>query len=262
MTDKRDSDRQTVGTTREQRLADTFVALADTLVDDYDIVELLDHLVNVCVDLLGVAAAGLLLDDQKGNLAVVASSSEETRLLEVFQLQNDEGPCLDCVRGGASVVSGDLREDASRWPLFVPAAVAAGFLSVTAVPLRLRDHTIGGLNLFDDSAQSMPEADRRLAQALADVATIGILHRRSAHRSTMVAEQLQHALNSRIVIEQAKGVLAERSNMTMQSAFEVLRRHARNHNLKLTDVALAVVRGELLVTGTGTGTGIASAPEA
>jgi GAF domain-containing protein len=260
MTDKRDSDRQTVGTTREQRLADTFVALADTLVDDYDIVELLDHLVNACVELLGVAAAGLLLDDQKGNLAVVASSSEETRLLEVFQLQNDEGPCLDCVRRGASVVSGDLREDVSRWPLFVPAAVAAGFLSVTAVPLRLRDHTIGGLNLFDDSAQSMPPDDRRLAQALADVATIGILHRRSAHRSTMVAEQLQHALNSRIVIEQAKGVLAERSNMTMQSAFEVLRRHARNHNLKLTDVALAVVRGELFVTGNGTG--IASAPEA
>ena len=256
--DKQGSRQMAVGTSREQALADTFVALADTLVDDYDIVELLDQLVNACVNLLGVAAAGLLLDDQKGNLAVVASSSEETRLLEVFQLQNDEGPCLDCVRSGASVSYADLRTELARWPLFVPAAVAAGFLSVTAVPLRLRDQTIGGLNLFDDVAHAVPPGDQRMAQALADVATIGILHRRSAHRSTMVAEQLQHALNSRIVIEQAKGVLAERSNMSMERSFEVLRRHARNNNLKLTDVALAVVRGELFVTGTGAGTGTAA----
>jgi transcriptional regulator with GAF, ATPase, and Fis domain len=260
MTDKRESDRQTVGTTREQLLADTFVALADTLVDDYDIVELLDQLVNACVDLVGVAAAGLLLDDQRGNLAVVASSSEETRLLEVFQLQNDEGPCLDCVRSGVSVSYADLRNEGARWPLFVPAAIAAGFLSVTAVPLRLRAQTIGGLNLFDDVATAVPVDDQRIAQALADVATIGILHRRSAHRSTIVAEQLQHALNSRIVIEQAKGVLAERSNVTMERAFEVLRRHARNHNLKLTDVALAVVRGDLFATGAPPET--ASGPDA
>ena len=257
MIDKQ-SNRLAAGTTREQALADTFVALADTLVDDYDIVELLDQLVNACVNLLGVAAAGLLLDDQKGNLAVVASSSEESRLLEVFQLQNDEGPCLDCVRSGVSVSYADLRTEIVRWPLFVPAALAAGFLSVTAVPLRLRDQTIGGLNLFDAAAEAVSPDDRRMAQALADVATIGILHRRSAHRSTMVAEQLQHALNSRIVIEQAKGVLAERGNMTMERAFEVLRRHARNHNLKLTDVAMAVVRGDLFVTATGSGTAAGS----
>jgi GAF domain-containing protein len=254
MTSNDDIPRSTEDTTREQALADTFVALADTLVDDYDIVELLDELVHACVKLLGVAAAGMLLDDQKGNLAVVASSSEETRLLEVFQLQNDEGPCLDCVRTGVSVGYADLRNEVARWPLFVPAALAAGFLSVTAVPLRLRDQTIGGLNLFDVRAEAVTPDDRRMAQALADMATIGILHRRSAHRSTVVAEQLQHALNSRIVIEQAKGVLAERSNISMERAFEVLRRHARNHNLKLTDVALAVVRGDLFGTGTAPGT--------
>jgi GAF domain-containing protein len=230
---------------REQALAETFVVLADTLVDDYDVVDLLDRLVTSCVTVLGVTAAGLLLDDQRGSLAVVASSSEETRLLEIFQLQNNEGPCLDCVRTGTSVTSSDLEEDVARWPRFVPAALSAGFRSVVAVPLRLRDQTIGGLNMFHSLAAPVSLADQRVGQALADVATIGILQRRSAHRSTLVAEQLQHALNSRIVIEQANGVLAERNKVSMEEAFVALRRHARNHNFKLTDVATSIVRGEI-----------------
>jgi GAF domain-containing protein len=230
---------------RENELAETFVVLADTLVDDFDVVDLLDRLVAACVSLLGVTAAGLLLDDQKGNLAVVASSSEETRLLEVYQLQSDEGPCLDCVRTGNAVTSADLGLDIERWPLFVPAALAAGFRSVTAVPLRLREARIGGLHLFSRLPGQLGEDDQRLAQALADVATIGILQQRSAHRSSMIAEQLQHALNSRVVIEQAKGVLAERHGVDMNAAFASLRRHARNHNHKLTQTALAVVTGEL-----------------
>jgi GAF domain-containing protein len=231
--------------TREQTLAETFVLLADTLVDDYDVVDLLDVLVRSCVSLLNISAAGILLDDQRGNLAVVASSSEETRLLEVFQLQNNEGPCLDCVRQGRSVTSADLESELSKWPLFVPAALAAGFRSVVAVPLRLRSQTIGGLNLFRETIDLLSAEDQRLAQALADVATIGILQRRSTHRSAIVAEQLQHALNSRVVIEQAKGVMAERRSFSMDAAFDALRHHARSHNLKLTDVALAVVRGDL-----------------
>lgn len=230
---------------RGKDLAETFVVLADTLVDDYDVVDLLDQLVGACVNLLGVTAAGLLLDDQRGNLAVVASSSESTRLLEIFQLQTNEGPCLDCVRTGAAVSSDDLQNDADRWPRFVPAATQAGFRSVAAVPLRLRTQTIGGLNMFHARSESIPEDDRRLAQALADVATIGILQRRSNHRSSALAEQLQHALNSRVAIEQAKGVLAERDKIDMDNAFEVLRSYARTNNLKLTDVALAVVRSEL-----------------
>jgi GAF domain-containing protein len=234
---------------REQALAEVFVSLADSLVDDYDVVDLLDQLVSACVDLLGATAAGLLLDDQKGNLAVVASSSEETRLLEIYQLQNNEGPCLDCVRTRTAVISDDLSADRDRWPVFVPAALDVGVRSVVAVPLRLRDETIGGLNLFHNGGEPVNEEDRRLAQALADVATIGILQQRSAHRSTMMAEQLQHALNSRVAIEQAKGVLAERNSVGVDAAFDALRRYARNHNLKLTDVALAVVRGEIAPRG-------------
>jgi transcriptional regulator with GAF, ATPase, and Fis domain len=226
-------------------LADTFVMLADTLVDDYDVVDLLQRLADACVDLLGAAAAGLLLLDQRGGLAVVASSSEETRLLEVFQLQNNQGPCLDCVRTAAAVVSGDLAAETARWPLFVSAASDAGFRSVVAVPMRLRRETIGGLNLFYRESQELPATDQRVAQALADVATIGILQQRLTHRSVVLAEQLQQALNSRVTIEQAKGVLAERDTIGMDSAFARIRRHARDHNLKLTDVALAVVNGDI-----------------
>jgi len=242
---------------REQALAEIFVSLADTLVDDYDVVELLDRLVTASVELLGATAAGLLLDDQKGNLAVVASSSEETRLLEVYQLQSNEGPCLDSVRQQSPIASDRLADDRNRWPQFVPAALAAGIRSVVAVPLRLREETIGGLNLFQSGDEPMSAEDRRVAQALADVATIGILQQRSAHRSSMMAEQLQHALNSRVTIEQAKGVLAERNGVGMDAAFEALRRYARNHNQKLTDVALAVIRGEI-VPGADTGKSPAS----
>jgi GAF domain-containing protein len=234
--------------TREQALADTFVRLADTMVDDYDVADLLDQLVTACVHVLGVTAAGLLLDDQKGNLALVASSSQETRLLELFVLQNNEGPCLDCVRTGAAVVSDNLEDDRDRWPLFVPAARMAGFESVAAVPMRLRDQTIGGLALFMNVPQPIPAASRRLAQALADVATIGVLQQRSLHRSHVLSEQLQSALTSRIAIEQAKGILAERNNLSMDEAFDALRRHSRDHNLKLTDVATSVVTAGLDLT--------------
>ena len=224
-------------TSREQELADTFVMLADSLVEDYDIVDLLDRLAVACVRLLGVSAAGLLLIDQEGHLAVVASSSEETRLLEIFQLQNDQGPCLECVRTGAAVVSGDLDADL-RVALL---ALRVGFRSVAALPLRLRDQTIGGLNLFGGRAVPVSPQDQRLAQALADVATIGILQQRSVKASGMLAEHLQRALNSRVVIEQARGVLAERSKVSMVEAFSVLRQYSRDHNLKLTDLAEAEV---------------------
>jgi GAF domain-containing protein len=230
---------------RERAVTEMFVTLADTLVDDYDVVDLLDRLVHACVLILDVTAAGLLLDDQRGHLSLVASSSEETRLLEVFQLQNNEGPCLDCVRDRTIVTSTDLEADAARWPAFVPQALAAGYRSVTAVPMRLRDDIIGGLNMFGSVSRPLADEDRRLAQALADAATIGILQQRAAHRTSVLAEQLQHALNSRVAIEQAKGVLAERHDLSMELAFQMLRKYARDRNLKLFDVATSVVQGRV-----------------
>ncbi|MDQ2755583.1 MAG: GAF and ANTAR domain-containing protein [Actinomycetota bacterium] len=231
--------------TREALIIDTFVTLADTLVDDYDVVGILDMLVRRCVELLPVAAAGILLDDQAGHLAVMASSSEETRLLEIFQLQNAQGPCLDSIHSGSVVVSSDLEADVDRWPAFAPAALSSGIRAVTALPLRLRATVIGGLNLFLTDTVFLTQAEVRLAQALADVACIGILEWRSTDETRRVAEQLQRALDSPVAIEQAKGILLERHGLTMQAAFDALRLHARNHNAKLTEVAQSVIRGEL-----------------
>lgn len=227
-------------------LAERFVTLADSLVADYDVVELLEGLVHSCVDLLDIEQSGLLLTDQRGNLQVVAASSEATRIVEVLQLQSDEGPCLECVMSGAPVRAPDLASQAERWPTFVPAAMAVGFSAVHALPLRLRNETIGGLNLFSSAERSpLSEDDLRIAQALADVATIGILQQRSISRASLLAEQLQTALNSRIVVEQAKGILAERGDLEMEAAFARLRAYARARSELLSDVAGRVVREKL-----------------
>jgi GAF domain-containing protein len=227
-------------------LSERFVALADSLVADYDVVELLEGLVQSCVDLLDVDQGGLLLIDQRGHLQVVAASSEATRLVELLQLQSEEGPCLECVATGTPVTVPDLSSQRERWPTFAPAAISLGFSAVHALPLRLRDDTIGGLNLFTTGARaSLDGDDLRIAQALADVATIGILQQRSISRSSLLAEQLQTALNSRIVVEQAKGVLAEHGKLDMPRSFQRLRGYARAHNQKLSDVAARLVQGKL-----------------
>jgi transcriptional regulator with GAF, ATPase, and Fis domain len=230
---------------RERRLGSTFVALADTLVSDYDLIDLLHALTAACVDLLGTAAAGIMLSDQRGNLRVMASSTEQARLLELFELQNDEGPCLDSFRRSEPVALTRLGEAAARWPRFVQAAAEAGFGAVQAHPMRLREQTIGALNLFYSPEQGDELADAHLAQALADVATIGILQQRSIHRGEALAEQLQAALDTRTIIEQAKGVLAERGGVSMDAAFELLRRYCRSQRLHLADTARRIVEGTL-----------------
>jgi GAF domain-containing protein len=230
---------------RERALAAAFVELADTLVDDFDVLDFLHRLAAYCVDLLDVDAAGLMLADRDGVLRVAACSSEQVRLLELFELQNEEGPCLECYSSGAPVTDDDLTgTDEVRWPRFGPVAAAAGFRSVLALPLRLRSETIGALNLFRSDAGPLVTKDQSLAQAMADVATIGILQERGSRHREVLAQQLQAALSSRIVIEQAKGVVAERLGLHVDQAFDVLREHARSHREKLSDVARRVVARE------------------
>ena len=231
---------------REALLARTFVELADTLVDDFDVVELLTLLAHRCVEMLDVAAAGLMLVAPEGDLRVVASSSEEMRLVELFELQSQEGPCPDCFRTGEPALHEDLAGEESRWAHFGPVALEAGFRSVQALPMRLRGVTIGALNLFRTEKGCLEEADVVAAQALADVATIAILQHRAAIQADLVVDQLNHALNSRVVIEQAKGVFAERAGLGMEGAFAWLRNHARSNNLRLVDVAQSIIDGELV----------------
>jgi GAF domain-containing protein len=226
----------------------TLVELADTLVDDFDVVELLTLLTDRCVEVLDVTAAGLMLVAPDGDLRVVASSSEAMRTLELFELQAEEGPCLDCYRTGRPVVNQNLATVNGRWPRFATEALDAGFHSVHALPMRLRGNIIGALNLFRIDLGEMNEADLEMAQAMADVATITILQHRAALEAQDVNDQLNHALNSRVVIEQAKGMVSEREQLDMEQAFKMLRNHARSHNLRLIDVARDLIDGKLAVS--------------
>lgn len=232
---------------RESSLVTAFVQLADTLVADYDVVELAQQLVEDCVRLLDASAAGLLVGDPRFGLQVLASTSEQTQLLELFQVQANTGPCLQAYRTGRQVLVEDLAKQSS-WPDFTEHAVREGFQAVFAIPLRLRADRIGALNLFRTQPGMLSDADLRVAQALADVATIGILQQRILARSEVVNEQLQTALNSRIVIEQAKGVLAERGELDMDQAFTLLRKQSRRSNRRLVDVATAIVNGDIDTT--------------
>jgi GAF domain-containing protein len=230
--------------TREADVVQSLVDLADTLVDDYDVVDVLTGLTDRCVHLLGAAAAGVMLASP-GGLRLVASSSEAMRVLELFELQASEGPCLDAFRSGEAVEHEILRPGSGRWPRFSEVAVEAGFRSAFALPLRLRDTTIGALNLVGAEESRMDDADALVARAFADLATISVLQQRAAAESQRVNEQLQHALTSRIVIEQAKGVVFERAGIDMAEAFSRLRSYARSHNARLTDVAQAAIDGHL-----------------
>ncbi|NUR99134.1 MAG: GAF and ANTAR domain-containing protein [Kribbellaceae bacterium] len=237
--------------TSDRRVREVFIELSDTLVDDFDIIEFLDRLSVRCSELLGVAACGILLADHHGVLHLVAASTEQARFVEQTQLQNLEGPCLDAFRTGHPVQEADLRTAAGRWPRFATAAVEAGFLSVHAVPMRLRESTLGAVNLFGELAEPLENETIALGQALADAATIGILHQRALAQQEVITEQLQTALNSRILIEQAKGYLSHRLSVGVDEAFAVLRRYSRSNNRRLTDVADDVVNGRLVLPPTG-----------
>lgn len=230
---------------RESGVTQAFVSLADAMVDGTDAVDLLSGLTADCARLLDVASAGLLLADGRGVLHVMAASSERTRNLELFQLQREEGPCLDCYRTGSPVNVADLRQETSRWPAFTAVAVVAGFRSVHAVPMRLRDRVLGVMGLFGTRVGSVSDDDLRVGQALAHVATVAIVAERATADQARVNEQLQGALTSRVLVEQAKGLVAQTGDLDMDHAFAALRRYARDHNLRMGEVAAGVVAREI-----------------
>ena len=231
--------------TDRERLATVFVELADTLVEQFDVVEFLQMVTERSVELLEVDAAGIMLSDRRGGLTLMTSTQERTRLLELFELQVAEGPCLDCFTTGEPVVNITRERARTRWPAFTEAAVDTGFGGSHALPLRLRGHVIGAINLFTDEAVELPRESVTVGQALADVATIGLLQKRSAQEKHLLSEQLQHALDSRVIIEQAKGVLSERRAVTVTEAFHQLRTHARREGILLTEAASQVIDGSI-----------------
>jgi transcriptional regulator with GAF, ATPase, and Fis domain len=229
----------------QQRLVETLVSLADTLVADYDVIEFMQTLAERSVELAGVSAAGIMLADGQGRLHHAACSSEQMRLVELLELQLEEGPCFDAFRSGAAVRSDTPDDAAARWPHFAPHASEGGFAAVSAVPLRLRQEAVGALNLFSATSGALDDADLGIVQAMADIATIGIVQARLIADRDLVTRQLEGALHSRVIIEQAKGVVAERLGVGVDEAFVLVRRLARNTNRLLADVARGVVDGSL-----------------
>lgn len=224
-----------------ERVAEVLVEVADTLVDEFDLIEFLHRLVERTSELVGAQGAGILLADHHGQLQLMAATDERAESLELFQLQAEEGPCHDCFQHGSPVIDVDLAAAGQEWPSFAPRAVAAGYRSVHAFPLRLRQTVIGALNLFGNAVGPMAPADVRVVQALADVATIGLLQERAIRHGELLTEQLQGALNNRVVIEQAKGVLAQLHALGIDDAFELLRSYARSHQRGLSEVARIVI---------------------
>jgi GAF domain-containing protein len=231
--------------TREQRLAQVFVELADTLVEGFDVVDFLQTLTERCVELVDTDAAGLMLEDLHGTLRVVAYTDESARLLELFELQRSEGPCLDCFATGRVIANIDLATASDRWPVFSEAAREVGFATCHALPLRLRRQVIGALNLFTVGTERLSDDHLAVVQGLADIATIGLLNERAVHEQVVLSEQLQTALHSRILIEQAKGVLSARAATSVGEAFRLMRTHARRTGSPLTTVAHGVVSGSI-----------------
>jgi len=231
--------------TREDRIVATFVELADTMVDNFDVVEFLHRLVERSVELLDCVEVGLLLANADGRLQVMASSSERSEALELLQSRYEEGPCVDCFHSARVVFSEDLTADRGRWPRFVSAAMEAGIGSVHAIPMRVRGESVGALNLFRSQVGRIAERDLTLGQGMADIAAVSLLQERAVRETRGVVEQLQGALNSRVLIEQAKGVLAERAQVSVDAAFTIMRAYARAHNRRLSDAARDVVEGSI-----------------
>jgi hypothetical protein len=234
-----------------ERLSEVFVELADTLVAEFDAVDFMSLLSDRCAELLGATEAGVTLADNHGTLRVMASSSEAMHVIELYQLQSDEGPCLDCYRTGRAVINQTLRDQQVRWPLFAPEALRVGFQTVHALPMRLRSETIGAINLFSSNHVRLADADVTVGQAFADIATIGIIQERAVREARLHATQLETLLNTRVAIEQAKGIVAQRRGVGVDVAFGLLIGYARSNNRHLSDIAQEIIDGGLAAEALG-----------
>jgi GAF domain-containing protein len=219
--------------------------MADTLTANYDVVDLLHTLVVECTMIVAATAGGLMLADSSGRLQLLASTDESAELVEVMQLAAGAGPCVDCFTSGTSVSVPNIAASGGHWPDFEGAALGQGFQSVHATPMKLRGEVIGTMNLFNVAPGAFRPRDAAVVQALADVATIGILQQRIATESHLVAEQLQRALDSRVLIEQARGAMSQALGLTMDEAFGALRNYSRNNNMTMHAVATAITTRSL-----------------
>jgi GAF domain-containing protein len=245
-------DGKTVTDTREARVAKAFIRTTSALMTPYDIVELLSTLMATCTDIFGLEAGGILIADVVGDLELVASTSEEASIVETMVIGAGAGPCIDAYVRGEIVTVADIAVDAEEWPQFRSTALAQGFRSVHAVPMRIRGEVVGVMALLGTHAGRLPADDLEAAQSLADIATLGIIHERSFRQPHAITEQLHLALDTRILIEQAKGVLAQSGGLTMDAAFDALRQYARQNELTLREVADRVVNLRIDATVLGT----------
>jgi transcriptional regulator with GAF, ATPase, and Fis domain len=227
--------------TREHQLVETFVTLTDTLVSDYDVVDLLQLLVDNAVELFDASAAGIMLANERQELEVIASTSERSNFIGLMQLDAGEGPCVEAFTTAQTVSVHNPAEMQRRWPRFAAASAALGYASVHSVPLRLRDSTLGSMNLFRETTGALNAQDAVALRALTDVATISALQHRTTEHAALVQTQLQHALDSRVIVEQAKGFLAHTHQIDLDAAFKLLRSYARSHHLRIADTAHDIV---------------------
>jgi transcriptional regulator with GAF, ATPase, and Fis domain len=238
---------ETMPDTRESLLVHTFVTLADSLVAPYDIIDLLQTLVDRTTELFDASASGIILGPDDQHLEIIVSTSETSRIVGLMQLRAGEGPCVEAVTTGQVVSVANTAEIHDRWPTFAAAAEGSGYLSVHAIPLRLRGETIGSLNLFRDREGALNDSDAVAAQALADVATISVLQERTIRDGTIIREQLQRALDSRVVIEQAKGVIAHTHGLDMDEAYRLIRHHSRSAQTAMSAVAVGIIDGSIQI---------------
>lgn len=231
---------------REARIIDTLVELADILVTPFEPDDLLYRLVDSCLEVLDAQAAGVLLRDQSGELRAVTATSRDVKELEVFEVALSEGPSYEAFRSGEQVAVDDLANHGHEWPNITSAAQRQGFAACYGFPLRWHDDTVGALNVFLTAAQApMSMSDQRAGRGLADIATIALLQGQRSSEADARTEQLQQALDNRVLIEQAKGLLGERHGLGAREAFERLRRYCRGHNLSLHQAAQEILEGRL-----------------